>query len=107
MKATLAKASTLRSASQTPSRAIRVLGTAMFMCCAMSLTGPATADDDRVSSSERASILKALEAAGCTSPREMERDDGGYEVEGARCQDGVFEIKLDRQFKIVSRKRDD
>lgn len=71
------------------------------------LATPALADDDTPTKAQRASVMKAVRAAGCTNPTKVERDDGGYEVDNARCKDGVYDLKLSADFKIVSRDKDD
>ncbi len=63
--------------------------------------------DDRVSPRERAAVLKSLRSAGCSNPTEIERDDGGYEVDNARCKNGIFDMKLARDFRIIGRERED
>lgn len=68
---------------------------------------PALADDDTPTPAQRASVMKAVKAAGCTSPTSIERDDGGYEVDNARCKDGVYDLKLTADFKIVKREKED
>ncbi|MDO8408796.1 MAG: hypothetical protein Q7S93_01855 [Phenylobacterium sp.] len=74
---------------------------------------PATASlaDAPPSAQERAQVMAALAAVGCSDPREIEReeDDGvieGYEVEDAKCADGVYDFELDTQFNITDRDRD-
>ena len=52
-------------------------------------------------------MIKSIRAAGCTNPTKVEREDGGYEVDNARCKDGVFDLKLSSDFKIISREKDD
>ncbi|MFC3096862.1 PepSY domain-containing protein [Alteraurantiacibacter palmitatis] len=64
-------------------------------------------DDQPITDAERASVMAALEAAGCTSPDSIERDDNGYDVDNARCGDGVYDIELDRDFTITERDRED
>lgn len=64
-------------------------------------------DDQPVTDAERASVMAALDAAGCTNPTSIERDDDGYEADNARCADGVFDIDLDREFNIIDRDRED
>jgi hypothetical protein len=71
------------------------------------LATPALADDDTPTTAQRASVLKAIRAAGCSNPTKIERDDGGYEVDNARCRDGVYDLKLSANFKILSREKDD
>lgn len=71
------------------------------------LATPALADDDTPTRAQRASVMKAIRAAGCTNPAKIERDDGGFEVDNARCKDGVYDLKLSSSFQIVSRERED
>jgi hypothetical protein len=53
-------------------------------------------------------VVEAVRAAGCTAVREIDVDaGGGYEVEGAICRDGKsYDIKLDKNFAVVSKDRD-
>lgn len=74
---------------------------------AVAIATPALADDDTPTRAQRASVMKAVRAAGCTNPTKVERDDGGYEVDNARCKDGLYDLKLSADFKIVSRDKDD
>jgi len=74
---------------------------------AVAIATPALADDDTPTRAQRASVMKAVRAAGCTNPTKVERDDGGYEVDSARCKDGLYDLKLSGDFKIVSRDKDD
>lgn len=74
---------------------------------------PATASfaDAPPTAQERARVLAALAEVGCSDPREIEReeDDGvieGYEVEDAKCADGVYDFELDANFNITDRDRD-
>ncbi|WP_165895407.1 hypothetical protein [Sphingomonas sp. PP-CE-1A-559] len=48
-----------------------------------------------------------MKRIGCTAPRSIERDDGGFEVDDARCRGGRYDIKLNRNFKVVSREKQD
>ena len=72
----------------------------------------ARADDDVPPSAEETkSIVAALEAMGCKGYDEIEKESrqgGGYhfEIDDANCKDGQFDIKLDRDFKLVSKTRD-
>ena len=74
---------------------------------------PATASlaDAPPSAQERAQVMAALSAVGCSDPREIEReeDDGvieGYEVEDAKCADGIYDFELDTKFNITDRDKD-
>jgi hypothetical protein len=65
--------------------------------------------DNKVSSEEAEKIKAALEAFGCTGG-EMEKEDEGsallYEVDDAKCKSGEYDIKLDKDFKVIVMIRD-
>lgn len=68
---------------------------------------PALADDRPVTDDERAKLVAAVTAEGC-SGGEMEFDDGHYEVDDVKCSDGrEYELKFDSAFKLTSKKLDD
>ena len=46
-----------------------------------------------------------LADAGC-KPGEIEADDKGYRVDDAEFADGQNDIKLDKDFKITSRRKE-
>jgi len=67
---------------------------------------PAYADRD-VTAEERAKLVEALAAEGC-SGGEMEFDDGKFEVDDAHCADGKeYDIDFDRAFKLIKKELDD
>ena len=53
-------------------------------------------------------IKATLEAWGCTGGKmEKETEGSGYfEVDDAKCRDGQYDIKLDKDFKVTSMTRD-
>jgi len=61
-----------------------------------------------VTPAEAEKIKAALEVFGCTGGKmEKESEGGGYfEVDDAKCKDGQFDIKLDKDFKVISMTRD-
>lgn len=74
---------------------------------------PATASlaDAPPSAQERARVMAVLAAEGCSDPREIEREEDdrvveGYEVEDAKCADGVYDFDFDVNFNITDRDRD-
>lgn len=69
----------------------------------------APANGDRpATAEERTRVLAALAAVGCRDPRSIEReDDGEFDVENARCADGVYDVELDAQYRITDRDRED
>lgn len=64
-------------------------------------------EDQPVTAKERTSVITALRAIGCTNPTRIERDDDGYEADNAKCRDGVYDIDLDRRFRVIDRDRED
>jgi hypothetical protein len=59
--------------------------------------------DTPVTSAEAEKIKAALEAVGCTGGKtEKETEGSGYfEVDDAKCRDGQYDIKLDKDFKVI------
>jgi len=64
--------------------------------------------DTPVTPAEAEKIKAALEAWGCTGGKmEKETEGSGYfEVDDAKCRDGQYDIKLDKDFKVTSMTRD-
>lgn len=81
----------------------RYLAALVFVTCAAT----AAIADRPVNEEERVKIAAALVAVGC-KPGEIEFDDGKFEVDDARCDDGLkYEIDLDTLLKIIKKERDD
>ena len=59
----------------------------LIALAATALTATTTLADRPVTEEERAKLIVALKAEGC-SGGEMEFDDGKFEVDDARCADG-------------------
>ena len=65
--------------------------------------------DTPVTPAEAEKIKATLEAWGCTGgkmEKETEGSGGYFEVDDAKCRDGQFDIKLDKDFKVTSMTRD-
>jgi hypothetical protein len=64
--------------------------------------------DTPVTPAEAEKIKVALEAWGCTGGKmEKETEGSGYfEVDDAKCSGGQYDIKLDKDFKVISMTRD-
>ena len=64
--------------------------------------------DTPVTPAEAEKIKAALEAFGCAGGKmEKETEGSGYfEVDDAKCKDGQYDIKLDKDFKLISMTRD-
>jgi hypothetical protein len=67
-----------------------------------------TLADMPVTPSEAEKIQAALDAQGCRGGKmEKEAEGSGYfEVDDAKCKDGQYDIKLDKDFKLISMTRD-
>jgi hypothetical protein len=64
--------------------------------------------DTPVTPAEAEKIKAALEALGCSGGK-MERESeasGYFEVDDAKCRDGQYDIKLDKDFKVIVMTRD-
>jgi hypothetical protein len=65
--------------------------------------------DTPVTPAEAEKIKAALEGWNCSGGKMEKEMEGGvvvYEVEDAKCRDGVYEIKLDKDFKVIEISRD-
>ena len=51
-------------------------------------------------------VLEALKIAGCTAVREIDVDADGYELEGVACEGKSYDLKLDKKFAVVSKRKD-
>jgi hypothetical protein len=64
--------------------------------------------DTPVSPADAEKIKATLQAWGCSGGK-MERETEGsgvYEVDDAKCKDGQYDIKVDKDFKVISISRD-
>jgi hypothetical protein len=76
-----------------------------FVAMAMSTAASA---DAPVSEAEAQKIRAALESWGCSGGK-MEKETEAtslYEVDDAKCRDGQYDIKLDKDFKVIVISRD-
>jgi hypothetical protein len=77
-----------------------VSGAFLLLVAAPAWAGrPVTAD-------ERAKLLPAIAAEGCSG--KLEFDDGKYEVDDAMCNDGqTYELKFDAGFRLLKKELED
>ena len=68
---------------------------------------PARADRP-VTDEERPKLVSAVAAEGCSGGKmEQETEASGiYEVDDAKCHGGQYDIKLDKEFKVILISRD-
>jgi hypothetical protein len=53
-------------------------------------------------------VQKAMKAIGCTVDDEDIKTEGdGYVADDVECQDGNYDMTLDKDFKIVNREKED
>ena len=80
-----------------------------LMILAIMLVGVTTSlADTPVSEADAAKIRATLQAWGCSGGKiEQETEASSvYEVDDAKCKDGQYDIKLDKEFKVISVTRD-
>jgi hypothetical protein len=81
---------------------------ALMTIAALSLSMPAVLADAPVSEADAQKIRATMQSWGCSGGK-MEQETEGtgvYEVDDAKCHDGQYDIKLDKQFKVISITRD-
>ncbi len=71
------------------------------------VAAPAMADDDPTAE-QIAKITEVLAAMECdVDPDEIEvEDDGGFDVDDVACRDGQYDVKLDAEYNVVSRRKE-
>jgi Peptidase propeptide and YPEB domain len=63
--------------------------------------------DRPVTEEEKAKLLSAIAAEGCSGGK-MEFDDGKYEVDDAKCSDErIYDLKFDPDFRLIKKERED
>jgi len=80
---------------------------APLLALVFSVAGGAALADRPVTDQERAQLVTALQAQGCSGGK-MEFDDGKFEVDDARCADGkTYDLDFDASFKLIKKDQDD
>jgi uncharacterized membrane protein YkoI len=81
----------------------------MALAAAGIIGSTTTLAETPVTPAEEEKIKAALEALGCTAD-EIEKEDEGstfvYEVDNAKCKNGKYDIKLDKNFNVIIMLRD-
>ena len=80
----------------------------MVALAALSMSSGMAIANAPVSSADAEKIQAALQAWGCSGGK-MEQETeatGAFEVDDAKCRDGQYDIKLDKDFKVTSITRD-
>ena len=73
------------------------------------LATPLWAKERPVTDDERAKLVAAITAEGCSGGKDMEFDDDGhFEVDDVRCGDGrKYDLEFDAAFKRTKKELDD
>jgi len=80
----------------------------MVALAALSMSSGMAIANAPVSTADAEKIQAALQAWGCSGGK-MEQETeatGVFEVDDAKCRDGQYAIKLDKDFKVTSITRD-
>jgi hypothetical protein len=81
---------------------MRALPVVLLLC----LCASAAVAGRPVTAEERAKLVAALQAQGCSGGK-MEFDDGKFEVDDATCQDGKkYDLDFDPSFNLIRKKPD-
>jgi Peptidase propeptide and YPEB domain len=65
--------------------------------------------DTPVTPAEEEKIKASLEALGCTGGKIEKEDEDGpllYEIDDAKCKNGKYDVKLDKNFNVIIMVRD-
>ena len=64
--------------------------------------------DTPVTPAEAEKIKAVLEILGCTGGKMEKATEGSgyFEVDDAKCKDGQYDVKLDKDFKMIAMTRD-
>ena len=68
----------------------------------------ATAYAGPVTEQQVEGVQKAIKAIGCTvDDANIETEGDGYEADDVVCQDGTYDMTLDKDFNIVNKEKED
>lgn len=82
--------------------------TALLSTLALGLAAVPALADRPVTEAERTKLTAAVKAQGCSGGTKMEFDDGRFEVDDVRCDDGnVYDLKFDKSFKLIKKDLED
>jgi hypothetical protein len=79
----------------------------IVVCTMLSLTaaGPVLAEDRKPSSISEAQAIRIARGYGMVRVHEVERDDGGWEVEGRDHRGRRLEVTINREGRVTEVKR--
>ena len=82
------------------------LATAIALTFALATV--AYADDDALTEQQVEGVQNAIKAMGCTvEDDEIELENAGYEADDVKCDDGEYDVYLDKNFKVTKKVKED
>lgn len=72
---------------------------------AIAMAAPAFADNHALTDDEKSQIDAVMKALNCEGGK-YEKEDDGYEIDDVQCADDVYDIKLNKEFKILEKEKD-
>lgn len=77
------------------------------LAAGLAVLATAALADEKPSAAEAEKIKAALAALGCEGGEMEKESNGKFEIDDAKCKDGVeYDIKLDKDFKLIRMDRD-
>jgi hypothetical protein len=77
-----------------------VVTVALFFAAATT----AYAAEEALTEEQIEGVQKAIKAMGCTVPDdEIEAEGDGYEADDVICDDGQYDVYLDKDFKVINK----
>jgi hypothetical protein len=86
----------------------KIMNRILAVCLVLAFGSPIALADKAVSSADAEKIQAALKAWGCSGGK-MEQETeatGVFEVDDAKCHGGQYDIKLDKDFRVIVITRD-
>jgi hypothetical protein len=97
----------LRSGCKRKGSNMRNLVTCIALLGLVGMAATPAQADRQLTREEKSSIRSAMKDAQCSGGK-MEFDDGKFEVDNAKCQDGKrYDLTFDRNFKMTGKELED
>lgn len=87
---------------------IIIAAAALALLASTSAHTPAYAADEALTEEQVEGVQKAIRAMGCTvADDEIEMENGGYEADDVICDDGKYDVYLDKDFNVTKKVKED
>jgi hypothetical protein len=85
---------------------MRIIVAAAVFAVLASTSGYAA--DEALTEEQIEGVQKAIKAMGCTVPDdEIEMEGSGYEADDVICDDGQYDVYLDKDFNVIKKVKED